>query len=185
MNIFLFVLTIQCICYKCLFRFTAIVNLKNEHISVLFSPFFSPLARSPFSNSALNASQAGQKGGRAGWGTAHTHGRGVSEGGFTWPIPYAPMVSLIAIQFELFKIAYSVSRRASAIAWSWRRLIKRWMRCIHGQSFFTRTQLHNITLVFYQIYGIISSLPMPKCEKRYYGIKSSCWGNWLKIFISK
>jgi hypothetical protein len=30
--------------------------LKNQQISVLALPFFSPLARSPFSGSALNAS---------------------------------------------------------------------------------------------------------------------------------
>ena len=60
-----------------------------------FRHFFLPLLDPPFSDSALNASQAGQKGGRAGWGTAHTHGRGVSEGGFTWPIPYAPMFFLM------------------------------------------------------------------------------------------
>ena len=36
------------------------------------------------------AAQAGQKGGRAG-GVARTHGRGVSEGGYTWAILYDPM----------------------------------------------------------------------------------------------
>jgi hypothetical protein len=40
------------------------------------------------------AAQAGQKGGRAGE-AARTHGRGVSEGGFTWAIPYTPMFSLL------------------------------------------------------------------------------------------
>jgi hypothetical protein len=39
------------------------------------------------------AAQAGQKGGRAGE-AARTRARGVSEGGFTWAIPYTPMFSL-------------------------------------------------------------------------------------------
>ena len=39
------------------------------------------------------AAQADQKGGRAGE-AARTHGIGVSEGGFTWAIPYTPMFSL-------------------------------------------------------------------------------------------
>ena len=42
------------------------------------------------------AAQAGQKCGRAGE-AARTHGRGVSEGGFTWAIPYTPMFSLLRV----------------------------------------------------------------------------------------
>jgi hypothetical protein len=43
------------------------------------------------------AAQAGQKGGRAGE-AARTHGRGVSEGGFTWVKPYKPLFSQIHVR---------------------------------------------------------------------------------------
>jgi len=81
MNIFLFVLTIQCICYKCLFRFTAIVNLKNEHISVLFSPFFSPLARSPLQRLSLERISSRPEGWSSGVGDCtHSWERGEWRG---------------------------------------------------------------------------------------------------------
>jgi len=40
MNIFLLILTMKFIFYKCRFHFTVVVNLKNLQISVLASPFF-------------------------------------------------------------------------------------------------------------------------------------------------
>jgi hypothetical protein len=40
------------------------------------------------------AAQAGQKGGQAGE-AARIHGKGMSEGGFTWALPYTPMFSLL------------------------------------------------------------------------------------------
>jgi hypothetical protein len=54
------------------------------------------------------AAQVGQKCGRAGE-AARTHGRGVSEGGFTWAIPYTPVFSLLRV---CQRVVYWLATRA-------------------------------------------------------------------------